>query len=200
MVVVKTEKWDDKKTEMKQITIRVFVAKILNVVIAVLSGALLWDPRLLKHTQYLGGSGIDLSINQGTLNPEDAQTCVDTVESGFRDQLREKPYDDCVMDTIAGILVQLLIVNFVFSKISTMLKTLVKYLIFLAKKRKGKWKSEFWVPFYVVNLVYSVTLNVVCIPFYPLTFLLGCVLLFLEFKFTKFRLECEHFFGISCGS
>ena len=133
MVVVKTEKWDDKKTEMKQITIRVFVAKILNVVIAVLSGALLWDPRLLKHTQYLG---------QGTLNPEDAQTCVDTVESGFRDQLREKPYDDCVMDTIAGILVQLLIVNFVFSKISTMLKTLVKYLIYLAKKRKGKWRIK----------------------------------------------------------
>ena len=199
MIVVKTEKWDDKKTEMKQITLRVFIAKVLNVIIAVVSGALLWDPRMFKHTSYMGGSiesnqeALDKISESGdalaTINEADHTSCVGSVESGFRDQLREKPLDGCVMDTIASILVQLLIVNFIFGKVSALLQTFLKYLNYIRKGKKGKWKNEFWVPFYIVNLVYSVTLNVVCIPFYPLTFVIGCVLLYLEFKFTKFRLE-----------
>ena len=198
MIVVKTEKWDDKKTEMKQITLRVFIAKVLNVVIAVISAALVWDPRMFKHTSYMGGRvNVDAdAIKSGStgaladsVSEEYEFSCVGSVESGFRNQLREKPLNECVMDTIASIFVQLLLVNFVFGKVTILLKTGLKYAIFLSKGSKGKWKAEFWVPFYVVNLVYSVTLNVVCIPFYPLTFVLGCVLLFLEFKFTKFRLE-----------
>ena len=197
MIVTGTEKWDDKKTEMKQITLRVFIAKVLNVLIAVLSTALLWDPRMFRHTSNFGGNirneiaTIENTASSGEIQDVDntIQECIGSAESGFRDQLREKPLNGCVMDTIASILLQLLVVNFIFGKITALATTGLKYLIYLSKKKKGKWKNEFWVPFYIVNLVYSVTLNVVCIPFYPLTFVIGCVLLFLEFKFTKFRLE-----------
>eukprot|EP00946_MAST-07B_sp_MAST-7B-sp1_P004956 g4956.t1 len=276
MIVVKIEKWDDKKTEMKQITLRVFVAKVLNVLLSVFACALLYDPRLMKHTKFF--------------SPEmqESQTCAGTIEDSLRDQLKETPkapvasvYKDesfcvgkdnkaekgtdfldlcedcdyyeceskcenkggcnmfafevlssdssdldgrcyqviqsecegglslgeieldgktgtyhiykfsdlCVMDMIADILSRLLILNFVIGKFMALAHPAVKYAKYLAKKRKGKWKKEFWVPFYIVNLVYSVTLSVVCSPFYPLTFLLGFVLLVLEFKFTKLRLQ-----------
>ncbi len=312
MIVVKVEKWDDKKTEMKQITLRVFVAKVLNVLLSVFACALLYDPRMLKHTKYF--------------SPElqEGKTCAGNIEDSLRDQLKETPkapvagvYKDesfcvggdknategvdyfdlcsnrvgrdgrcdyytceakcadrgncnmfafqvlvgyetaedgqnvypegncfqviqsecegglhegmialpgieqktltiesatgekdekvteplpqlyhiyqfsdlCVMDMIADILSRLLILNFVIGKVTALAHPAVKYAQFLAKKKKGKWKKEFWVPFYVVNLVYSVTLSVVCSPFYPLTFLLGFVLLVLEFKFTKLRLQ-----------
>jgi hypothetical protein len=312
MIVVKVEKWDDKKTEMKQITLRVFVAKVLNVLLSVFACALLYDPRMLKHTKYFSPE-----LQQG-------KTCAGNIEDSLRDQLKETPkapvadvYKDesfcvgkdknategvdffdlcsnrvdrdgtcdyyaceakcadrgncnmfafqvlvgfeagedggenvypkgncfqviqsecesglhegmialpgverkklitgsgseatetvtepmpqlyhiykfsdlCVMDMIADILSRLLILNFVIGKVTALAHPAVKYAQFLAKKKKGKWKKEFWVPFYIVNLVYSVTLSVVCSPFYPLTFLLGFVLLVLEFKFTKLRLR-----------
>ena len=149
MIVTGTEKWDDKKTEMKQITLRVFIAKVINVLIAVLSTALLWDPRMFRHTSNFGGNvryevaTIENTASSGEMQDVDntIQECIGSAESGYRNQLREKPLDGCVMDTIASILLQLLVVNFIFGKITALATTGLKYLIYLSKKKKRKMEK-----------------------------------------------------------
>ena len=65
----------------------------------------------------------------------------------------------------------------------------VRFLRAKLSKKKVKWKKEFWVPFFVVNLVYFCTLNMMLMPFFPLAFALGSLLSILEFHFTRLRLK-----------
>eukprot|EP00949_MAST-11_sp_MAST-11-sp1_P002818 g2818.t1 len=193
MIIVKIEKWDDKKIEMKHLIVRVFIAKVLNIAIQVTSYALLADPYIFNGSDYFGSYVMDA---WGITRDEWSTTNEMDTTSGYVDELihryvREKPRDknDCRMDNVSVGLVNVVLVTFVTSKVMALLDPAVRFLRAKLSKKKVKWKKEFWVPFFVVNLVYFCTLNMMLMPFFPLAFALGSLLSILEFHFTRLRLK-----------
>eukprot|EP00752_Nemacystus_decipiens_P012474 g11048.t1 len=159
--ITKLEKWDMERTVTYMLTIRMFLAKILNAFIQALSYLLLADPYLLAGEQYMK------VINRGRVE----QTFEPT---GF----------DCRLDQAGAGLFQLVVTEFVFSKIinyATLRVSQVK-----AKYTKKQFKKpEFEVAKRMVGLLYFQALILAAYPFFPMGTVFVAPFLILSFKFEK---------------
>ncbi|CAN0196172.1 unnamed protein product, partial [Pylaiella littoralis] len=160
-VITKLEKWDMERTVTYMLTIRMFLAKILNAFIQALSYFLLADPYLFAGEQYAK------VINRGR------------VEQTF-----EPTRFGCRLDQAGAGLFQLVVTEFVFSKI-------INYATLRASQVKAKYtkkqfvKPEFEVAKRMVGLLYFQALILAAYPFFPMGTVFVAPFLILSFKFEK---------------
>lgn len=95
----------------------------------------------------------------------------------------------CRQDNVSYALVNLLVVQFFTSKVIAIGVSFAKLGLYIAKGRKGKWKTEFNVPFAVINLVYFCTVAFITFAYFPFAFLLVAFITFCDFKFIEFQLR-----------
>eukprot|EP00903_Cladosiphon_okamuranus_P018655 g17170.t1 len=159
--ITKLEKWDMERTVTYMLTIRMFLAKILNAFIQALSYLLLADPYLLAGEQY--GKVLSRGRVEQTFEP-----------NGF----------DCRLDQAGAGLFQLVVTEFVFSKI-------INYVTLRAAQVKAKYtkkqfvKPEFEVAKRMVGLLYFQALILAAFPFFPMGTVFVAPFLVLSFKFEK---------------
>ncbi|CBJ30367.1 conserved unknown protein [Ectocarpus siliculosus] len=159
--ITKLEKWDMERTVTYMLTIRMFLAKILNAFIQALSYLLLADPYLFAGQQYT------IIINRGR------------VEQNF-----EPSGFDCRLDQAGAGLFQLVVTEFVFSKI-------INYATLRAAQVKARYskklfvKPEFEVAKRMVGLLYFQALILAAYPFFPMGTVFVAPFLILSFKFEK---------------
>ncbi|CAM9091484.1 unnamed protein product [Chrysoparadoxa australica] len=157
MKITNLEKWDREKTVVKMLTVRMYLAKVLNAFIQVLSFMLLANPYLMS------GTYSDLRIN---------------VEQKFSSQL----YSCRIQQAGVG-LFQLVVTEFVVSKVIALGILNVKHLLAAAKKLPRS-KGEFEIAKTMVSLLYFQALVLAAFPFYPAggTPIAACFM-WLSFKF-----------------
>ncbi|CAM9530445.1 unnamed protein product [Ectocarpus sp. 4 AP-2014] len=159
--ITKLEKWDMERTVTYMLTIRMFLAKILNAFIQALSYLLLADPYLFAGQQYT------IIVNRGR------------VEQNF-----EPSGFDCRLDQAGAGLFQLVVTEFVFSKI-------INYATLRAAQVKARYskklfvKPEFEVAKRMVGLLYFQALILAAYPFFPMGTVFVAPFLILSFKFEK---------------
>ena len=174
MIITKLEAWDDKKFETQLIILRIFLAKVMNIMIQLVTYLMVSDPYVFKRSDLLslfGGRGYFDNYLNGK----------------FQMPLADER--QCRADNVSYALVNLLLVQFVSSKLISIFMALAKYGRYIGKGKKGKWKKEFSVPFAVINLVYFCTVAFVTFAFFPFTFMLVTFITYFDFKFMKFQLE-----------
>ncbi|CAM9288208.1 unnamed protein product, partial [Discosporangium mesarthrocarpum] len=160
--ITKLEKWDTEKTVTYMLTTRMFLAKILNAFIQALGYMILANPFFIATDQY---SEIRVQVGQ-TFTPSEFSCRLDQASTG---------------------LFQLVVTEFVFSKIlnySTLkagqMKAMLSNKIFV--------KPEFEVAKRMVSLLYFQALILAAFPFFPMGTVFIVLFLYLSFKFEKMLL------------
>ena len=171
MIIKFLEKWDDKKFETQLVILRIFLAKVMNIMIQLLTYLMVSDPYIFKRTGILGEKGYYDNYLTGKF------------------QMLLSDDKECRADNVSYALVNLLLVQFLSSKVISIFMSFAKYGKYLATGRKGKWKTEFSVPLSVINLVYFCTVAFVTFAFFPFTFILVTFITYADFKFMKFQLN-----------
>jgi hypothetical protein len=171
------EKWDTEKTVTKVLLLKMYLAKILNVLIQFFSYLLLADPVMFTSSsnEFFGfDTGVD-TLQRRTIRSN--------VEASWADD----GMFVCRLDQVAASLVQLLTVDFVVSKVIAITMPYVNLTV--AKVRKKPFKrEEFTVAKKMVNLLYFQGLVFLSMPFAPLFTFVVLIFQFLTFKFEKFML------------
>jgi hypothetical protein len=174
MIITKLEKWDNKQFETQLVIARIFTAKVLNVIIQLVTYIMVSDPYIFKEASMfnvkVGGEDVDSYI-----------------ASFFQMPLADPTR--CRQDNVSYALVNLLVVQFFTSKVIAIGVSFAKLGLYIAKGRKGKWKTEFNVPFAVINLVYFCTVAFITFAYFPFAFLLVAFITFCDFKFIEFQLR-----------
>jgi hypothetical protein len=186
--IVKLEKYDDAGTIAKQMTIRLYFAKIFNAGIQVFSYLLLVDPVLYTRTT----SVIDLDLGIGSvfgdstpaLNGENRQSTISISEIYVR-KAAAKEFNGfqyrCRSEQAAAGLFNLVVTEFLVGKI---LGVTIPYITEFVANARGKpsKKSEFRVDQMMVNLLYFQALVFMAFPFAPYTSIVCGLLIFTNFK------------------
>ena len=174
-LITKFEKWDSEKTVIKVLLMKMYLAKILNVLIQFVSYLLLANPILFTSDSktYFGIEATSDSLRMNRIR--------DSVAIQFSDTFK------CRLDHVAAGLVQLLTVDFVLSKVIASVMPYFKMI--KAKVLKGTFKrEEFAVAKKMVNLLYFQGLVFLTIPYAPLFTIVILAFHFLTFKFEKMML------------
>jgi len=165
--IVNFEKWDTEKMNIKQLLGRMYLAKILNVVIQAISYSLLADPFLFTTNSVV--PFVNLEYYNIRKN----------VQVSFKPDVYV-----CRIDQVGAGLVQLLAVDFVVSKIIMLIMPQINMLKARLTKKDFK-KDEFLVPKKMVNILYSQGLTFAALPYSPLFTVMTLVFHFIMFKFEK---------------
>ncbi|RQM21718.1 hypothetical protein B5M09_001517 [Aphanomyces astaci] len=185
--LTKFERWDDQGFEIKAMVTRLFLAKVLNILIQLWSYGMLLDPYMLTTD----------------VAPFDWLPLPFEIRSSVMIKFKGDTYA-CRAEQVASGLIILVWTDFVVSKVSGIATASVK--IGLAKIHKYRLKrknanmlstsqsvsdtrAEFVLAPKMVALMYSCTLYQFSIPLAPVTAVTSLVMLVLSFKFDKFYLH-----------
>jgi len=167
----KFEKWDSGGTQVKTLVWRLFIAKMLNMLLQIFSFAQLADPYMLRGPTF-GFSDTDflVSVRQST-------------------QKRFQPDSyACRADQAGAGIFQLVLAEFVVSKVIA-LATPFAFKA-LARVRKRVWKkAQHSVAQAMAALLFFTQLVMNSFPWTPFTAVVNTVLLYLTFKFEVFILR-----------
>lgn len=163
--ITKLEKWDDAGFAIKAMVTRLFIAKIMNVMIQLFSYALLLDPYFFAtDLNFFGLTSFEIR---------------QSVEKKFQ----TNQYD-CRAEQASLGLITLVMTEFVISKVLAVFLPILKKL-WARIRRKPFVKSEFIVAPNMVGLLYFQTLLLMAIPLSPSTILSSCIMMLMNFKFQK---------------
>ncbi|TYZ66192.1 hypothetical protein PybrP1_007375 [[Pythium] brassicae (nom. inval.)] len=163
-LLTKLEKWDDVGFSIKAMVTRLYLAKILNVLIQLFSYALLLDPYLLTSTQTVAGV---LTLDGSKVRKN---VMIEFKSGAFA----------CRAEQVASGLLTLVITDFTISKVAGIAAPLIS-----VATAQATAKPEFLVPQKMVSLLYSCTIALLAIPLAPTAAMLSLGLHIVTFKFEK---------------
>ncbi|KAH9133214.1 hypothetical protein AeRB84_020651 [Aphanomyces euteiches] len=181
-ILTKFERWDDQGFEIKAMVTRLFLAKVLNILIQLWSYGMLLDPYLYTENTAL----------------LDWMPIPSFVRSNVMIKFKSDVYS-CRAEQVASGLIILVLTDFVVSKVSAIVTALLAKVIELIKQWNAKRKkrvivvndtrTEFLIAPKMVALMYSCTLYQFSIPLAPVTAVTSLMMLIVNFKFDKFYLQ-----------
>jgi hypothetical protein len=176
------EKWDDEGFRTKLMLFRLFVAKNLNVLIQIFSFVQLIDPYIFRYPTIIPAS-ISATVRISTekrfgISGADYATA----------STHPRGMDECRSDWYGFGVFQLVVTDFVVTKISKVVAPLIGKLV--ARVRKKPWvKQEFDVAKEMVNLLFFQQLCFMSFPLFPFGSIFILFMALANFKYNKLILE-----------
>ncbi|KAF0686351.1 Aste57867_21853 [Aphanomyces stellatus] len=181
-ILTKFERWDDQGFEIKAMVTRLFLAKVLNILIQLWSYGMLLDPYMYTQDKA----------------PLDWMPLPSSVRGSVMIKFNSTRYS-CRAEQVTSGLMILVLTDFFVSKASAVVVAGVKIALEKFKhwygKRKNKvvpasdTRAEFLIAPKMVALMYSCTLYQFTIPLAPMTAFTSLLMLLASFKFDKFYLQ-----------
>ncbi|RHY26004.1 hypothetical protein DYB32_007945 [Aphanomyces invadans] len=184
-LLTKFEKWDDQGFEIKAMVTRLFLAKVLNILIQLWSYGMLLDPYMLTT---------DVAPLEWLPLPFE-------IRSSVMIKFKSDTYK-CRAEQVASGLIILVWTDFAVSKVSGIATASIKIGVDKLKRWRATkravskadaapsdTRAEFLIAPKMVALMYSCTLYQFSIPLAPVTAITSLVMLILSFKFDKFYLQ-----------
>jgi len=169
------EKWDDGGFHTKLMLFRLFVAKILNALIQIFSFVQLMDPYFLRGTAI-----ISISVDRTTrMNTE--KRFVSAGSNYDASGVLPNGNNECRGDLYGEGIFQLVLTEFIISKMAFFLVPAFQY--FIAKVRKKSFeRGEFFVAKHMVDLLFFQQLCFMSFPYFPFGTLIVLAMMFVGFK------------------